>query len=257
MLSMNQRTTTRASRKRTRMCVGCSKRVERSEQLVRCTFVEEVQTVATGFAGAASNSTALRVVVDVAGRKLPGRGAWMHPHRSCVEQAVRRGFSKSARRPVKADVEALMREMVIATERRVASILAVAVRSRKVVLGATAVSEVLEQDPTSRGAAQLLVLATDAGAALSRPAIAKVLAGEKQPGQLPYGCLVYGDGAQLGAMAWRSRVVVLAVVDVDIARGLSEAISLRGSLAGEKSSERERQIKPGAEASGSKDVGNE
>jgi predicted RNA-binding protein YlxR (DUF448 family) len=52
-------------------------------------------------------ATVVRVVVDGAGRavldegrRLPGRGAWVHRTRPCLEAAVRGGLARSFRRKV-------------------------------------------------------------------------------------------------------------------------------------------------------------
>jgi predicted RNA-binding protein YlxR (DUF448 family) len=73
----------------TRTCVGCQKRDEQ-QNLVR--WVAE----ATG-----------RIKIDEHAR-LPGRGAWSHRKRECIEVAGRSGFAKSFRRRTQhVDVERL------------------------------------------------------------------------------------------------------------------------------------------------------
>jgi uncharacterized protein len=38
-------------------------------------------------------------------RRLPGRGAWLHPNTACLEQAVRRkAFTRALRLPARPDV---------------------------------------------------------------------------------------------------------------------------------------------------------
>jgi predicted RNA-binding protein YlxR (DUF448 family) len=72
-----------------RTCVGCQKRDEQ-QNLVR--WVAE----ATG-----------RIKIDEHAR-LPGRGAWVHRKRECLEAAGRSGFAKSFRRRTQhVDVERL------------------------------------------------------------------------------------------------------------------------------------------------------
>jgi len=63
----------------TRTCVGCQKRDEQ-ENLVR--WVAEP----TG-----------RIKIDDR-RRLPGRGAWLHRRRECLEAAAKGGFARSLRR---------------------------------------------------------------------------------------------------------------------------------------------------------------
>ncbi|HET7477506.1 MAG TPA: YlxR family protein [Dermatophilaceae bacterium] len=59
----------------TRMCVGCRRRDDRSALL---RVVGQVRADGD-----------VVVVVDPR-RRLPGRGAWVHPDPSCVERAIRR-----------------------------------------------------------------------------------------------------------------------------------------------------------------------
>jgi uncharacterized protein len=66
----------------TRTCVGCQKHDEQ-ENLVR--WVAEA---------------AGRIKIDDHAQ-LPGRGAWSHRRRECVEGAVRGGFARSFRRRIR------------------------------------------------------------------------------------------------------------------------------------------------------------
>ncbi|KAA9393589.1 YlxR family protein [Kocuria coralli] len=83
-----------------RTCIGC-RAVDEPDQLVRLT----VRTDATGTA----------VVMIDEGRRLGGRGAWLHPTEQCLQNAVRRkAFNRAFRAPVDADA-------VVQTFRQVAS----------------------------------------------------------------------------------------------------------------------------------------
>jgi predicted RNA-binding protein YlxR (DUF448 family) len=62
-----------------RTCVGCRKR-ELAVELLRVVAVDNV-------GGPGNGSSA--VIVDSA-RKLPGRGAWLHPDSNCLDAAIRR-----------------------------------------------------------------------------------------------------------------------------------------------------------------------
>ena len=62
-----------------RSCVGCRERADQAD-LIRFAAVDGK----------------LRE-----GRRLPGRGAWLHPRRECFELAVgRKAFSRSLRTPI-------------------------------------------------------------------------------------------------------------------------------------------------------------
>ncbi|MCV6977755.1 YlxR family protein [Mycobacterium bourgelatii] len=66
-----------------RTCVGCRKR-ELAVELLR--VVAE-----------SNGNGAYAVIVDTA-RRLPGRGAWLHPVEQCVQQAIRRrAFTRALR----------------------------------------------------------------------------------------------------------------------------------------------------------------
>ena len=72
-----------------RTCVGCQQRDEQ-QNLVRC--------VAEGSG---------RINIDEHAR-MPGRGAWVHRKRGCLEAAGKGGFAKSLRRKTQhVDVERL------------------------------------------------------------------------------------------------------------------------------------------------------
>lgn len=79
-----------------RMCVGCRAR-EPQRQLLRLVW----------------DAAAAQVVVD-AGRRLPGRGVYLHPE--CAERVLRNaGIGRGLRRPVEADqVRRLLGEAAVA-----------------------------------------------------------------------------------------------------------------------------------------------
>jgi predicted RNA-binding protein YlxR (DUF448 family) len=65
------------------------------------------QRTCVGCRAVVPQGTVVRVVVDGAGRaivdaarRLPGRGAWVHGTRPCVEAAIRGGLARSFRRKV-------------------------------------------------------------------------------------------------------------------------------------------------------------
>lgn len=73
-----------------RTCVGCRRR-EDQELLVRLVLDPDTET---------------RSVTPDPRRRLPGRGAWLHPQVDCLQTAVRRrAFHRAFRGPV--DVESL------------------------------------------------------------------------------------------------------------------------------------------------------
>ncbi|MCV7279508.1 YlxR family protein [Mycolicibacterium flavescens] len=79
-----------------RTCVGCRKR-ELAVELLRVVAV-----------GNGAGNTSSAVTVDSA-RKLPGRGAWLHPTPQCLDAAVRRrAFGRALRITGSPDVSAVI-----------------------------------------------------------------------------------------------------------------------------------------------------
>jgi predicted RNA-binding protein YlxR (DUF448 family) len=76
-----------------RTCVGCRKR-ELAVELLRVVAVD--------------GNGEYAVTVDSA-RKLPGRGAWLHPERACLDAAIRRrAFTRALRITGSPDVTAVV-----------------------------------------------------------------------------------------------------------------------------------------------------
>lgn len=67
-----------------RTCIGCRSQIERNSA---------VRFVLSGD----------QLVLD-ADRRMPGRGAWLHPSSECLETALKRkAFNRAFRRPVSAE----------------------------------------------------------------------------------------------------------------------------------------------------------
>ncbi|WP_425312088.1 YlxR family protein [Mycobacterium asiaticum] len=80
-----------------RTCVGCRKR-ELAVELLR------VVASSTG-------NGSYAVIVDTA-RRLPGRGAWLHPAPQCVQQAIRRrAFNRALRITGSPDTSAVVEHL--------------------------------------------------------------------------------------------------------------------------------------------------
>src|SRR5688500_16012098 len=69
------------------------------------------------------------LVPDI-GRRLPGRGVSVHPRRSCLQEAARRGFARSLKRAVSADAEELGRLAAEQYRRRAIGLLLAARRAK-------------------------------------------------------------------------------------------------------------------------------
>ena len=95
---MIQRETSAAAHRRpegpVRTCIGCRRR-ELAVELLRVVAVDE-------------GNGNCAVIVDTA-RKLPGRGAWLHPDPQCLDAAIRRqAFVRALRISGKPDTTAVM-----------------------------------------------------------------------------------------------------------------------------------------------------
>lgn len=152
------------------------------------------------------------VVADVS-RRLPGRGAWVHPRITCLESAAQKGFSRTFRASILVASEALLASLRQAADRRVGGLLSAAWRSHKAAIGATAVKEAIEN-----GGARLVVVACDARAALSTPGVESAIAEGH--------AVAWGNKSKIGDAVRRTEVGVLAVLDIGLAQALSSMISI-------------------------------
>jgi hypothetical protein len=186
------------------MCVGCSQRAT-PEELERFTFVEDVG-----------------LFFDMR-RKAPGRGAWVHPRRGCVERAARGGFARGMKRRVEAPpVDELLRQMREGVESRLYESLQAAVHSRNVEIGGRTVREAMQRDDVD-----LLLLASDGGASTRE----RFRRNAERKG-IPMDGSRF-SGQNLGSVTQRESVSVLAITDARlaalVARDLRSLESLGGS----------------------------
>ncbi len=194
-----------------RTCVGCGHTGDATE-LLRVVHVPELTAAATG-----AKTAALPVMVDLGGKldggKRPGRGAWMHPQRSCIERACARGFSKAFATRIQVSAGEVIAQICFAAERRLVGLFLASARSRQLVYGRDAVKEVLSETP-------LIILATDA------QAVAKD--GDLQRAGLDGKVVCWSTKAQLGHWLGRSEVGVVAITDASIADVMRRTIALTG-----------------------------
>jgi predicted RNA-binding protein YlxR (DUF448 family) len=152
------------------------------------------------------------LAVDLAGKQF-GRGAWLHPRLACVSQAAPRGLARSFKRPITTPARELVLMLRAAAESRATALVAAATRARHVALGSTAVKEALNS-----GAAEVVVVATDARAAAATPWIEQTVAEGR--------ALAFGTKEVLGAATGRGEVAVLAILESGIAAALAAAIEI-------------------------------
>ncbi len=144
----------------------------------------------------------------------PGRGAYVCPRRSCLEQAVKRGEFRRLRmalEPVKVEaLQWLIRERAV---RKVASLLGLARRARKVVSGAEAVESALK-----RRTARLVLTAADA----SISSVARVRALAAEAGTACHPGLVKEE---LGAAVGAAPRACVAVMDAHFAEAVMSVLA--------------------------------
>ena len=183
-----------------RTCAGCRAVVAR-DQLVRFVHVEDHTPV---------------MVPDV-GSKLGGRGVRVHPTRSCLSKAVRGGFARSLKRAIAVDgaeLEVLLRAQYV---RRLEGLILAALRRRQAALGTDAVRESL-----LAGAVSLLLVAKDAAGRRD-----EICARADERGVQ---VVEAGDKSQLGRLAGKESLGLIAVLDGDIAREIAATARALGGL---------------------------
>ncbi len=137
-----------------RTCVGCAKRNPASS-LVRLVLNEADGTV----------------VADAKGGSF-GRGAHVHANRACLELAAKKGLPRAFKREMRVDVDAVLRQIGDAFERRIEGLLSGGVRGGHVVYGTDKVVDALRA-----GEARVVLLAADARTAAARNEV-KMATGE-------------------------------------------------------------------------------
>ena len=123
-----------------RTCVGC-KQIDEVQSLFR--FVLRPDT---------------RALVPDLGRKMPGRGALLHPRYRCASLAVKKkSFAKAFGAPVNVSTNELQDMMSTVLENKLQGLFGASRAKRHLVFGKTACSSAC-----SDGTAKLLILARDA-----------------------------------------------------------------------------------------------
>ena len=169
----------RARRTPERTCVGCGKKDE-LKHLLRLVLGPDGQ-----------------VAFDLANHAF-GRGAHVHPTPSCLDQAARRGLSRSFRTRVACDGDTLRAELERAAERRMEGLLNAAIQSGCVVFGRQAVDAALEHHELD-----LVILACDASEAPPGRAVAEAIAKGR--------AVAWGTKVKLGAALGRNDVAVVGI----------------------------------------------
>ena len=181
-----------------RTCVGCGQ-AESPESMVRLVVSPEGE-----------------VAVDMAGGHF-GRGAHVHASPRCL-LAAPRGLSRSFRRPIAVSPGVLASYIASAAERRVRGLLASAIRSQWVEIGADRAGKAYES-----GDAYLLVVARDAAAGASTGPVLRAIADGS--------AVAWGTKEELGALVGKSEVAVLGVTSERLAVALRTVVRTASSVA--------------------------
>jgi len=166
------------------------------------------------------------VGVDLAGRTF-GRGAHVHPSARCVASAPK-GLARSFKRPIAISGAALAASMVEAADRRVRGLLASAVRSKNVDVGAERAGRAYDD-----GKAHLLVVARDAQSAVSVGTVMHAIA--------KGGAVAWGTKVELGSLVRKSEVAVLGIVSQRIAAALRSAVTMANGVTDSGAPDREQR----------------
>lgn len=182
------------------------------------------------------------------GAKANGRGAWVHPTRSCLETAAKRhAGERSLKIAVQPGLtgEALVSQAQSALKRQAASLVSVGWRTRTLAWGADATHEALRAAREKTGpAVALVLLATDAGRVsrgftVGDGAGAGTTAGAQAEGTKEFdgfeaGAPVraFGTREELGLALGRAEVAIAAVLDARIAAALKTTLDRIAGLEG-------------------------
>lgn len=137
-----------------------------------------------------------------------GRGAHVHPSAACVAKAVDGRLSKAFRREIRVSASELGEAIGEREAARIEGLIATAIRTRQVAIGADAAAEAL-----AHGA--LVVAAKDAGRVVDH----QPFRGAREAGRL----IFWGDRARLGSFTRRDSLAVLAVTAPSLAQALRHA----------------------------------
>jgi predicted RNA-binding protein YlxR (DUF448 family) len=150
------------------------------------------------------------LVADL-GRSAFGRGAWVHADPRCIQRAAPRGFAASFRAKVDTNAEQMTRTLHAAAEQRIKSLIGLARRAGKLVVGSSAVEQAAKT-------AELVIVAADARAASESWLESAVRSGR---------AAAWGTKAELGAALGREEVGAVAVVEAGLAEALKVAFTVK------------------------------
>jgi predicted RNA-binding protein YlxR (DUF448 family) len=189
-----------SSREPERTCAGCRAR-DAGDALLRLAFVPEAQPV---------------LVPDLAHR-LGGRGAWLHPRKTCFAGALRGGFARALRCNVQLDAAALLAAIQMQLGRRIQGLLTAARRRGWLAQGTDAVLAAFGagSGPAAPCRVRLLLVAKDA-AGRRNELVTRASEWRVEVVEL-------FDKAELGRVSGRQELGFVAVLEPRIAREVADS----------------------------------
>jgi predicted RNA-binding protein YlxR (DUF448 family) len=152
-------------------------------------------------------------------RRLAGRGASIHPRRSCIVAAVKRGaFRRAWIGAMMTTVDELVARISQAYRRRIEKLLILAKRKDVVVLAVEGIRQSIHLRQV-----ELLVVAEEAANGVSSGGERNVPLGSR--------LMVYGTEASLGRLFGCGATAIVALVDRAIAQELTRAAECLAALA--------------------------
>jgi predicted RNA-binding protein YlxR (DUF448 family) len=170
-------------------------------------------------AGASPGPSSIELAVDLAGGTF-GRGAHVHPSRECLAKAARGGFSRAFKTKVTIDPVALAKQIVDASERRIAGLVVGARRAQRLAVGADAAFEALASG------APLLLVACDAGGVGRSTEVSGAVAEGR--------AIVLLTKSALGALLGRDEVAIAAVKTDGIADEIRRVYFMADAVRGQR-----------------------
>jgi predicted RNA-binding protein YlxR (DUF448 family) len=181
-----------------RTCVGCGAK-DAPTALVRLVLDES------------SNE----VIVDATNSSF-GRGAHVHPRKTCVQMACKNGLSRAFKADVKASAENLANEMASALDRRIEGLIVAARGAKALVIGSDKALASL------RNGAPLAIVACDADSIAQKNEVVEAIAEGR--------AIAWRNKEALGAIVDRKDVALFAIENSGIARAIREASGAVASL---------------------------
>lgn len=212
----------RASR---RTCVGCGAAIEIDDPIG-----DTVRVVLGPPVGGDGADEVREIAVDAGTRRSGGRGASLHPTPKCVGVAAQRGLNRSFKAKLvidgkRLDARSLGDAIVAALDRRIASLLGAAVRSKHAFIGSEPVCAALRSESGPR---VLVVVATNAEAAANTTEVRRAVA----DGRAVAWSNKQGLAAAVLAGPRSEGVGVVAIVERNLAAAVRAAVQQADGLRG-------------------------